>query len=197
MQNRQDLLVALKRIAVPQPYAIAIADIKNLQNLPRWADIFGGSYDEAMDNLLNGVANIARKIGKRYKVHLVALCADSVVLGGGNVERVFLGVVDLIRETTCHLNKIDYDKFGSFGLLRVGITWRDDGSDAKFQGMRPGILAHYLANQHGQALGAVNVTEAVLDHLPPEHRGRFVAKGKDCDQGKIFVRHWSPKKDLA
>lgn len=195
---RADLLTIFREIALPQPYAIAVADIRNLRNLPRVADVFGVTFEQAMDNLLKWVEKAARNVAKRHaEVHFAGLSGDSVILAGSNVDDVFLAVVDLIRQTTRRLIEIDYNQFAPFGLLRAGIAWREDGMGEEFQAVRPGIIAHDLANQPEQELGAVNITKAVFDRLSPEHQSTFTETTQDSGQGKVFVRHWNPDRDLT
>lgn len=195
-QARSDLFTIFRSIPMPQPYALAIADIKNLRNLPRVAEIFGTSYGDALDNLLSWVEKVARDVIKHYiKIHLGGPTTDSIILVGHDANEVYLSTLDLINETTRRLGQIDYNQFALFGLLRVGIAWREDGIGNEYQGMRPGLIAYDLANVPGQALGSINVTKKVFDYLSSKHQKIFIESGNDCGQGKVFIRYWNPERD--
>jgi len=196
-QARSDIVTALKGIEMPQPYALAISDIKNLRHLPRLGDILGISYEDAMDNLLLWVEKIARDVAKRHaNIHFGGRTADSIILVGLDVDEVYLSTLDLIKDTTRCLCQIDYNQFALFGLLRTGIAWRDDRMSDEYIGVQPGLAAYELANIHGQALGAINVTKAVLDRLSAKHRSSFKPSSNGCRQGKVFVRYWESEKDM-
>ncbi len=196
LQTRDGLLTRLREIALPQPYAVTVADIKNLQNLPRVGDIFGVSYDQALDNLLSWVERAARDVaGRHHDIVLGGLTADNVILAGPSADGILLGTLDLIRKTTRRLAAVDLHQFAAFGLLRIGIAWRQDAMGGEHQGVRPGLIAHDIGDKPGRDLGVISITKAVYDRLSPQYQSEFSETGEDSGQGSVFVRQWNSDRD--
>lgn len=191
------LIVRLREINLQEPYTVSVADIRNLRNLPRVADIFGVNYEEALEGLLNWVQQTAREIEKRYPgVILAGISSDNIILAGRDADEVFLSTLDLVRETTRRLAAVDNNQFAQFGLLRAGIALHENGAGDDYQGVRPGLIAYELGDKPGQALGTITITQRVYELLSSDSRGEFAASDATTGQGRVFSRSWVPERDL-
>ncbi|HEX8145024.1 MAG TPA: helix-turn-helix domain-containing protein [Pyrinomonadaceae bacterium] len=191
------LIVRLRDINLPEPYTVSVADIRNLRNLPRVADIFGFNYEEALEGLLNWVQQTAREIEKRHPgIILAGISSDNVILAGRNADEVFASTLDLVKETTRRLAAVDNNQFAQFGLLRAGIALHENGVGDDYQGVRPGLIAYELGDKPGQALGTITVTQDVYELLSPASQGEFAASDANTGQGRVFARSWVPERDL-
>jgi len=196
LQTRDGLLVRVKAIAVSQPYAVCVADVRNLKNLPKFAEILGVTYDQALDGILDWVERAARKAAKsNVNVFFGGVSSDNVILAGPNGNEVLQATLHMIRETTQRLSLVDKDQFTHFGLLRAGIAWREDMLGGEFQSVRPGLIAYEIGDKHGRPLGSISVTKAVYDRLSPECQREFQETAESSDQGSVFVRRWSTVRD--
>ena len=111
-----------------------------------------------------------------------------MVFAGPDAAQLLNSVFVMVRETTRLLGNADRNQLAVFGLLKVGLAWRDDSLREEFKGMRPGLAAWELANVPGQAPGTINVTGAILDRFPNEFQSRFGDSNGNCRQGKMFAR---------
>lgn len=197
-EARPDLITVFSRVPIVQPYAIAVADIKNLRGLPRaMNEIWGKSTEESMMKLLEWVNGVAHEIAQRHPdCKYCDLSGDSIILASPDPDKLCLSVLDLIKLTSQRLGEFDL-KYIPFGLLRVGIAWRDDRMGGEYQGALAGLIAHDLANIPGQELGTLNVTQAVFDRLSPEHQTDFKMSNQSSRQGKVFSQKWISERDSA
>lgn len=196
MEIRDGFVTRLRGISARDPYAVSVADIKNLRHLPRVNDVFGISYDEALESLLSWVGKKAKSVTENYSdVFLSGLPADNVILAGTNADRVFLSTLDLIKETTQYLASVDSDIFAPLGLLRGGIAWHENAMGNEFKGVRPGIIAHDIGDRPGRERGAIAITRALYDRLSSQYQSEFDETDELSDQGTVFIRHWIRDRD--
>lgn len=199
LSYRDGLLVRLREIKHPTPYAIAVSDIRNIRNLPRLGDILGISYDDALDNMLQWVARAAKKLtSQRKQVVLCGLPTDNIILVAPSADIILPACMDLIRETSRSFSKIDKKQLAHFGLLRIGISWHHPEAGEGFGGYRSGLIAYEIGDKSGRPLGTISVTEAIFERLSSEIKSEFAVSSKDKpnEQGNVYLRKWIPKRDL-
>ena len=193
------LLTTFKEVQLPPPYAIAVADIRNVRNLPKYGAIFGVPYGQALDNLQDWVGRVVRKVMERHRsegVILGGLTGDNVIFASPTCEGTFASLLDLIREMNHELAVIDRDLFAPFGLLRAGIAWREDSLGLEYRNIRPGVIAYELGDKRGRGLGDIAVSEAVYQRLSQEHQNEFEETDEvPSGQDKVFLRQWNPDTD--
>lgn len=191
LQTRGGLITRIKEIQMPEPYAIAIADIKNFRNLPRLGEIFGIDYVQALDEMLDWVETIARKIEKQNEgIVFCGFPIDNLIFAGKDANAVYKAVINLIEETAREFSLIDRNQLVPFGLLRVGIAWKQDTKGKRFQGYIPGLIAHEIGDKSGGELGTISITEAVYDLLSDALKNDFKATDEESGQGKTWIRFW-------
>lgn len=192
------LVTRCLEVNLPDPYAIAVTDIKNLYNLPKLGEVIGMPTDLATVNLLRWAEHVTRDVLKRHpRVIQAGWSGDNVIVAGASCDDVFLATIDLIRETSRQLAAMDRDIIAPFGLFRAGIAWSEHGLGSAYRGARPGMLAYKLADKPGRKLGAIVATQAVMNRLSPKYSEGFVESDLDDknDQGKTFIRHWDHGRD--
>jgi hypothetical protein len=190
---RMDGLVKrLREVAIAEPFAVGVADVRNLANLPELGPLFGVPYDDALSSLLAWLGDAAKTIAQRFpNVRISPVCADNLVLSGPPND-VFIASRQLIRETTRKLASADHNQLASFGLLRVGVALVDSVRGEHYAAVAPGIEAHKIGDRSGRPLGAIAVTAPVFDHLTPEiKRGFSLSDEGETKQGVVWVRPWS------
>jgi hypothetical protein len=199
MERRDGLIRRLQSVPISGPYAVAVADIRNFLNIADLATLFEKSYDEGIEDLLDFVHDKATIVcrSEPTDVHLCGFPADNVVLAGPSADRVVSAVLALIRETTKYVADKDR-RLTPFGLLRVGVAWHENELGNDFLGVKPGLIAFDLADKTHQPPGAISVTKAIVDRLPPSLQKQFLSlsDGK-ADQGGTFVRYWNEQRDLG
>lgn len=190
---RMDGLVKrLKEIAIPEPFAVGVADVRNLANLPALGDVFGITHDYALSNLLAWLEDAGKAVEQRFpNVRVSGVCADNLVLAGPPND-VILAARDLIRETTRRLASVDQNQLASFGLLRVGVALVDGAKGEHYAATQPGIEAHKIGDRSGRPLGSIAITAAVFDRLTPDAKRDFALSDEtETKQGVVWIRPWS------
>ena len=189
------LVKHLYEVPLEPPYAVAIADIRNLRNIPKLGEIFGTSYDEALLELLLWVERIAKEVESEFKgVRLCGLSGDNVVFAARNAVEGLSASLALIRKTSRRLSDIERS-IGWFGLLRTGIAWREDGLGKEFQGLRPGFTAYEIGDRPGRPWGTIAITDAVFQRLDLVEQASFATADEACTQGAVHKRLWNPDVD--
>lgn len=195
-QRRDDLIARVRSIQLSSPYAVSIADIRNLGNLPFLGVLFGAEYELALDKLLNWVEKQAHESAKRHgSVTFHGRVADNIIFAGHNADDVYLATRSLIRETTRCLGEVDRNQLAYFGLLRAGIAWFDQQIGDHFRGVRPGMIALKVGDKPDRRLGAIAITASVHERLAPVHQTEFNCTSEVCDQGAVWVRTWCSERD--
>lgn len=195
-QRRDDLIVRVRSIQLSGAYAVSIADIRNLGNLPSLGPLFGVEPEPALDNLLNWVEKRAHEIAERHRsVTFHGRVADNIIFAGHNADEAYLATRSLIRETTQRLGGVDRSQLAYFGLLRAGIAWFDQQMGDHFRGVRPGIIALKVGDKPGRGPGAITITASVHERLAPVHQAEFNCTSEVCDQGAVWVRTWCGERD--
>jgi hypothetical protein len=192
------LLITFKEVQLTPPYAIAVADIKNIRNLPKYGEIFGITQGHALNNLQDWVERIVNKVVERHRsegVVLAGLTGDNVILASPTCEGTFISLLDLIRQMNYELAVIDRTLFASFGLLRAGISWREDSLSSDYADIRPGVIAYEIGDKHGRGLGEIAISEAIYQRLPNNNQVDFIPTDEVTGQGKVFLRKWNPDRD--
>jgi hypothetical protein len=90
---------------------------------------------------------------------------------------------------------IDRTLFASFGLLRAGISWREDSLSSDYADIRPGVIAYEIGDKHGRGLGEIAISEAIYQRLPNNNQVDFIPTDEVTGQGKVFLRKWNPDRD--
>lgn len=182
-------IILLREIPINKaPYAIAVADTKNLINLPKIAsDIFEIDYDDAIMGLLNYVKKAAKiAVDKFNSVHIAGFLNDNVFIYGRNPDDVYSCIKELINNTTQQISKAE-EALKHFGLMRVGIAWKEDVKGEESKGIMPGILALKIGDKSGLKPGAVSITQEIFERLSEENQAEFNPTGANTEQGKLFV----------
>ncbi len=197
METRGGLVTMLRTIQMPEPHGVSVSDIKNLSGLPSFGEIIGIPYDEALDNLLKWVEQEAKDIEKKHpRVLSAGFPADNIILAGPTADEVFISTLDMIKQMNHHLADIDREIISPFGLLRVGIAWKQEALGDAFKGARPGLIAHDIGDKSGRERGSISVTEAFFTRLSDIYKNEFKETEEMTEQGRVFVRYWNPKTDI-
>ncbi len=170
------------------PYAIAVADIKNLVNLPRIAsDLLGIEYDDAVVSLLKFVEEKTKEVVKKYQgVRIGGFGNDNIFLCGTKPDEVYTCIKELISKTTQQISTAE-NKLEHYGLLRVGIAWKEDERDNEFKGIRPGLLALRIGDKSGLNPGSISITQEILERLSKENQSEFDLTEGLTGQGKLYL----------
>ena len=199
LRYRDGLLVRLKEVPIPFPYAIAVTDIRNLRHLPNISDIFGVTYADALENLLEWTSRAAKRvIQKNKQVALCGLPSDNIILAAPTADDIISACIELIRETSRCFEDIDKNQLAYFGLLKIGVSWHQPELGEGFGGYRSGVLAYEIGDTPGHPLGTIAITEALFERLSAEFKKQFTVSAKDGVnvQGNVYLRRWFPKRDL-
>lgn len=189
--SRMDGLIArLKELALAEPYAVALADIRNLGNLPGIGEILGISRNDAMSGFLKWLANAAKIVEKKISEVRISPVSTDAVLIVGHPTTVIHASRALIQETTVRLAEIDHNQLAPFGLLRVGIALVDGKRGEHFSAVQPGFIAHRICERAGRPLGAISITGAVFELLSTESKEGFELSDENSPQGFIWICPW-------
>jgi excisionase family DNA binding protein len=183
-----DLVIRLQDIQFSGPYAVAVTDTKNLQNIADIvSNIVGITHGEAIEKLRDFVGKTADEVIKRFGgVALCAEAADNVILAASNPDEVLVAVRDLMAKTRTLVEK--EVQLVSLGLLRAGIAWHETSLGEEFMGINPGMTAYNIAETRGRPTSSIGVTRAIYDRLPPSLRQEFESINGSSAQGEVFFQ---------
>jgi hypothetical protein len=186
LQAKDGFIVRLNEIALIDPYVVCVADIKNIVNLSEISGIFNISYEDALDGLIQYVNDAALVVSSRFsRLNFCGLCNDNLIFAGQSADEMVLFIFELFKETTKKLQTID-NRFLNFGLLRVGMAWREASKGKSFEAIKPGVIALKIGDRTGRKPGEVSITKAVWDQLSPGHKEKFTESDEDTEQGKVY-----------
>jgi excisionase family DNA binding protein len=187
MKQRQDGLISrLQGIQISGPYAVSVADIYNLKNLPEIGRLFNVSYEDAVDSLLKWVGDCAETAIRDHN-GIALRTADNIIMAAPDADELYVAYVDFQKKAHDYVYNSQHG-FASFALLQTGIAWHEDSLGEEFAGLKPGKIAIELAG--AQAAGTISITKAVYDRLSPSHQRAFVRKCGSCGQGEVFMQQW-------
>jgi hypothetical protein len=156
--------------------------------LPNISDIFGVTYEEALDNLLKWVKHAAiESANSNLGVRFCCMDSDTLMFEASTADLIFSAMRDLVKRTTRVMREIDNKQLLSFGLLPVGIAWCESNLGQDFNSVKAGISAFTIGNLPGIPPGTINMTEAVYQRLLPENQK--LCQGKNdvpSGQGILF-----------
>lgn len=198
IQRNADLFTRLREIAIPEPYAVAVGDIKNFVNIFKHLSRYSEDPDEALDFLLKTVRKCAEKATNAYpNVHFSGPSVDNLIFASHDPDNLYLSILDLTRRTVSTIEH-EIKDLREFGLFRTGIAWQQRNLGIEYSGVHPGITALKIGDKTGRPWGSITITKAVYNRLSPEHRRQFSQlEGEDCDQGEVFIRLWNTNIDLV
>ena len=187
MEQRMDLPIRLREIPLSSPYAVAVADVKNIIGI---VDLFSGELDsfDVTESLLQMIEKNAQRVASD-DVRFCGISGDCVVFAGSKPDDVLQAVITLTEKTTSHIGK-RVKELAEFGLLRSGVAWFEESRGKYFAGIFPGITAFRIGDKSERDIGDISVTEAVYTRLSTKNRRRFTKIDESTEQGDVFIRHW-------
>jgi hypothetical protein len=191
----------LREISLKDPYVVAVADVYNLLNLPRFGEIIGVGYNDAYLGLLEWTKQISIKVRAEFPdVFCSDLCSDNIILAGNDAPAVFNALCALIRHTTKQLEGADSTRLMPLGLFRAGMAWHQNDRGEVFAHSTPGLLAHTLGDARTLVAGTIAISDVVYQHLSPATQAEFVLSAtvdkKHEIQGAVWERKWSAARDM-
>jgi hypothetical protein len=187
MKQRQDGLISrLQGIQISGPYALCVADIYNLKNLPDIGRLFNVGYDDAVNSLLKWVGNHAETAIRDHD-GIALRTADNVIMAAPKADDLYVAYVNFQTKVHDYVYNSQHD-LASSALLQTGMAWHEESLGEEFSGLRPGKIAIELAG--ARPVGTIAITKAVYDRLSSNYQRAFIGNCGSCGQGEVFTRKW-------
>lgn len=181
-------LTRVREIPMPEPYAIAVADVINLIKLPDISEMFGIPYDDALHRFLTNIKNVLNKIVSSHSmVYFGGLCNDNAIIVSSSADILLSCIIDLFKTAKDMFHSAD-EYLQHIGFFRVGITWTDSSKSQSYNKVRSGILALKISDKAGRKPNSICITEAMYEHLSKKNRADFSISGETSDQGNLYIR---------
>lgn len=188
-RNRIDgLQVRLREIRKPEPYVIAILDIYNFKYLLSINELFGVTYEAAMEGLEKWIDDVSeRLVEMRTSLIYGGLTNDNLIFASSNPDDMLDAIMELEKIVSEKLFKID-SRFDQKGIFRTGCAWHDRTMGQEYSGVRPGLLAHTIGDRHGRSPGSIALTQEVFEHLGSDLKKGF--RKEEVNNKVIFIRNY-------
>jgi len=189
-----DLRIVLQEIRIVEPYAVAVADIRNFRNIAKLLARFMKDTDAAVDSLVEMLRESGKAVAERHRGVVSDVSGDAAIIAGRNADDVYLAAQDLVRITAESIETYERG-WQAYARLCVGVAWRERQTGVPYDGVFPGLTALQIgekgADRKGRIPGDIAISQAIYDRLATGNRRDFAHVGGDiCDQGDVYVRHW-------
>jgi excisionase family DNA binding protein len=190
-----DLPSRLREIRLPEPYAVAVTDIKNLLGMVRYQCRFGKTFTEAFEMVLGQFKKTLKQVVSLYDgVDLPGITGDSLVLAGADPNALYSCAQHMIKETTWRIAS-DIKELEDFGLLRIGMAWCDSQLGFGFDFLQAGFIAHKIGDKEGRLPGSISITHHVFEKMDPKLISELEEhKDETTEQGLVYVGEWKRRK---